>query len=201
MSILLRYLCLAGALFSILVACGPPPTPEADETVTGEATSALAPETQATDSPAPGAEEGYPAPGTNAEEAYPVPEATEVSAYPPPTTEDAAGGPLGPVFELEPAQAGDTTVSGVGPANLQLAIVNVTLAGEMLGTARSDEEGQFSIPVEPLTEGYRIGVSIIPQDGTSNAQEVGQEYFSYRGDEYMNIPNIGVFFDTIIVSP
>lgn len=208
MSSLLRYLCIAGAIVVLLTACGPAPTaqpstPEADEeTVTGEATATLAPEPQETEPPAVAAEEGYPAaPTTDPNAAYPEPETSEASAYPPPATEGATGGPLGPVFELEPAQAGDTTVSGVGPVDVQIAIANVTFAGEMLGTGRSDEEGNFSISVEPLTEGHRIGVSIIPQDASSTAQDVAQEYFAYRGDDYMNLPNVGVFFDTITVSP
>ena len=156
---------------------------------------------------APPDESGYPA--ADAEEAYPpAGEAPAEAAspgeeaYPPPPTEGALGGPKGPNFSLDrPLESGATLVTGEAPAELNLAIVDVTFAGEILGTGSSDSDGAFSISVSPLPEGHRIGVTISSLEGEQTMEEFATEYYPYRGEGYTNVPNIGVFFDTAIVQP
>ena len=199
----LRYLTFAGLVVLLLSACGPStpatPTTETQEEATRAATPTTV-QSEAPGYPAPGAEEGYPvAPTRDRSIGYPDPASEVPAAYPAP--EEERGGPKGPIFALTPVQAGDTVVEGVAPFDLQLAIVDVTFGGNILGTGRSDAEGDFSISVEPLIEGHRIGISVIAQDGTSTVEDIAVEYFPYRGEQFMNLPNVGVFFDTATVSP
>lgn len=197
---------LAGVLL-LSVACSQPeptpapPTPSpAGEAGTGE----VSPETTEPAAPAatPVDESGYPA--ADAESGYPPAgdeEAAE-AAYPPPRAEEAIGGPKGPNFSLDrPLQAGATTVSGQAPGELNLAIVDVTFAGEILGTGRSGADGSFSISVSPLREGHTVGVTISSLEGDQTMEEFAVEYYPYRGEGYTNVPNIGVFFDTAVVQP
>lgn len=174
----------------------PPTTESGDSEGEDEATEPAAPAATPVD------ESGYPA--GDAETAYPPAgeESAAEAAYPPPRTEEAVGGPLGPNFSLDrPLQAGATTVSGQAPGELSLAVVDVTFAGEILGTGRSDADGAFSISVSPLPEGHRIGVTLSSLEGDRSMEEFAEEYYPYRGEGYTNVPNIGVFFDTAVVQP
>lgn len=199
---------LVGMLLLSAACSQPEPTP-APPTLSPTTESAGAgvegetPETpEATEPTAPANESGYPAGDTEA--GYPPAggESAAEAAYPPPSAEEAAGGPKGPNFSLDrPLEAGATTVTGQAPGELSLAVVDVTFAGEILGTGRSDADGAFSITVSPLPEGHTVGVTISSVEGDQTMEEFAVEYYPYRGEGYANVPNIGVFFDTAVVQP
>ncbi len=72
----------------------------------------------------------------------------------------------------------------------------------MLGTARSDQNGRFSIPVSPaLVAGNRIGIVVAELEAGQTLDEMIAFYFPYRGEGFMNLPNIGVLFETALVQP
>jgi hypothetical protein len=146
-------------------------------------------------------QEGYPVETMVQDGSYPSPldasggEAFD-SSYPPPVASDK------PLFALDlPLTAGDTTVSGQSPESLPLAIVDVTFGGVILGTGVSDDDGRFSIPVTALTEGHRVGVTITEIEPGITFEEIAEQYFPYRGEGFMNTPNVGIFYDSVIVEP
>jgi hypothetical protein len=145
-------------------------------------------------------QDGYPAQSDAS--GYPpaaaVPTAGErvSGSYPPPVATDK------PLFQLDlPLKAGATTVTGQSPESLPLAIVDVTFGGTILGTGQSDEDGRFSITVTPLMAGNRIGVTITELEPGITFEEIATRYFPYRGEGFMNVPNIGIFYDTAIAEP
>ena len=133
-------------------------------------------------------------PPTN--EAYPVQtdpnvnnsSSTQVDAYPAPTAR------TGILLALtKPIKANDIEVSGVGPAGLPITIVNITLMGEQLGSGVVENDGTFTIPVN-LQSNIRIGIS-----ADIEANELGSEDVQ-PGNDAMNVPLVGYFFDTAVVS-
>ena len=79
--------------------------------------------------------------------------------------------------------------------------MDVTYNGQLLGTGRSDEAGRFSIPVSGLVEGNRIGIGIGELAEGQTLNQMAEQYFPYRGEGFMNLPNVGIFFETILVGP
>ena len=118
--------------------------------------------------------------------------------YPPPPSEPQ-GGDRGPRFIITPPYASDNVVTGTAPRNLELAIVDVTLAGIILGIGESNSDGEFSINVSELRGGHRIGITVF--DRTTTMEDIAVEYYEYRGDGFYNVPNVGVFMDTVQVNP
>lgn len=142
--------------------------------------------------------DGYPGANETAT-AYPSPVVytggDRDSSYPPPLATDK------PLFEFDlPLKAGDTTVSGQSPESLPLAIVDITYNGLILGTGQSGDDGRFSITVSALTEGNRIGITVTELEDMTY-EEMVNTYFNYRGEGFMNLPNVGIFYDTAIVEP
>ncbi len=175
-----RFFLLLICLFFLLGACGP-----ADEAENDNSTP------DGSGYPASGESVGYPPVAASGGESESV-----SSSYPPPVATDK------PLFELDlPLKAGDTTVTGQAPESLPLAIVDITFNGVVLGTGESDEDGRFSIPVTPLPEGHRIGVTITELEPGITFEEIAETYFAYRGDGFTNVPNVGIFYDTAIAEP
>lgn len=188
------------SIMIIITACNnneatstPIATPENPAT-TGETLPASATPANLTD------ENGYPGVSVSA---YPAPDtttATTSGAYPGPEATEPLGGPLGPNFEIQrPVKAGDTTISGRAPKNLFIGIADITYGGGLLGSGQSDGNGNFSFTVTALPEKHRIGITIL--DATMSMEEAATEYFAYRGEGASNIPNVGFFFDTVLVEP
>lgn len=195
-------------IVALLAACGPS-TPEAippeesgapTAAVTTEAGAASA----ATSTAPPVSEEGYPvqvaptmAPAAYPPEAAPTPAPTPLpEGYPAATAEVF----LEPRFRFDtPLAAGATNVTGQAPPNLSLAVLDVTFNGVLLGTGRSDENGRFSFPVSPLPAGNRIGLVIGELAEGQTLAEMAETYFPYRGEGFMNLPNVGVLFETALV--
>lgn len=96
-------------------------------------------------------------------------------------------------------KAGDTTVSGQAPPNLPWAIVDVTLNGVVLGSGRTDDNGRFSILVSALPAGRRIGITLAELPEGKTMEQISQELFAYRGEGFMNLPSVGIFFETVLL--
>ncbi len=143
---------------------------------------------------------GYPAAMTEGGYPVPVPEDTAVldTGYPP------AGEPPratdGVLFSINgPLVAGQTTITGTAPPLLSLAIANVTYNGSLLSTGSSDADGNFTITVPPLPSGVRLGITLSQLDNYSSMDEAATALYPYRGENFMNIPNVGFYFETIKV--
>lgn len=162
------------------------------------------------------ADSGVPtAPPVSNGEAYPPPAAVEaVEPYPggeevaaPPVTAPESYPPAEevfrePRFRLDtPITAATTIITGQAPPDTALAIMDVTFNGGLLGTGRSDSSGLFSIPVSGLVAGNRIGIAIGELSEGQSLNELAERYFPHRGEGFMNLPNVGIFYDTVLVEP
>ncbi len=155
-------------LILILAACGP-----SNEEGTDQPTDTTS---------YPVGETGYPTRST----------VSENPAYPAPSNIDESER-----FKIDqPLIIGSTTVTGQAPKNLSLAIVNISLGGTILGTGVSGEDGRFTINVTPIPEGFRIGLTVTDVEAGTTFEEVAIELYDYRGEGYMSIPSVGVFFDS-----
>ncbi len=184
----------------LLAACGggtPPAAPTLESAPADAGTVPTLP-------PAEANSQGYPAPtSASSDEPYPAvviptaaPTLTPLSY---PAVEEVFQEPR---FRIDqPVSAGATAITGQAPPNTPLAIVDITYSGAVLGVGRSDDSGRFSVPVTGLIEGNRIGVGIGELAPGQSIEEMAEFYFPYRGEGFMNIPNLGIYFDTTLVSP
>ena len=196
-----------------LVACGPgetmlPTAPTASstrpatetETETGSPTAVL-PEPTAVS--AVSNESGYPAEAETNESGYPVPSETagDPEGYPPPAaTAEPTRATDGVIFSFnEPVTAGQTEISGTAPPLLSIAIVNVTYNGSDLDTGSRDQDGNFTINVSPVPAGVRLGMALAQLDDYPSLDAAVSDLYAYRGDNFMNVPNVGIYFDTLKV--
>lgn len=187
------------ALASFVSACGPGSLP-ASPTV-ASIPGADVPTAPPADT---GSQESYPAPAavptTNpypAEGEAAVPGTAVPAAYPP--AEETF---LEPRFRFDqPVPAGATTITGQAPPGLALAVLDVTYNGALLGNGRSDDSGRFTIPVSGLVAGNRIGIAIGELAEGQTLNQMVEQYYPYRGEGFMNLPNVGIFFDTVQVQP
>lgn len=200
-----RWVAALLVLLFLGVACGPS-APTAEAPLAGEASGQEGPAATAVPADA-AAESGYPPPQpplpTVPQEGYPVapqlpPTATPLpDVYPPPAEEI-----LEPRFGFDlPLRSGATSISGQAPPNLSLAIVDVTFNGELLGSGVSTADGQFTIGVLPLREGNRIGVTFGELEPGLSIADMSIKYYPYRGDGFMNIPNVGIMLESTLVEP
>lgn len=195
---------------ALLAACAPS-APATDTALpTSTVTQAQEQPAQLPTSTAPAVAEGsYPPPAQAAdyspypaagEAAQPAPTALPES-YPPVAAEETF---LEPRFRIDPAGlvAGGTLVEGQAPPGIVVALLDVTYNGVLLGSGRTDENGRFSIPVSPeLISGNRIGVTVGELEPGQTSVQMAEKYFPYRGEGFMNIPNVGILFDTAQVQP
>jgi hypothetical protein len=129
-------------------------------------------------------------------------QAEHVSGYPPPSAQFEDTSVEGPTFQLLlPLKAGARIVNGTAPPGLDLAIADITFNGVTLGTGMSDPNGNFAISVSPLRDGHRIGVTVAELEPGRTLEDTAVQLFTYRGEGFMNIPNLGIFFDTALVEP
>lgn len=102
---------------------------------------------------------------------------------------------IGPHFELDrPLRANSTVVTGKGPAGVPIVIVDVTRMGRELGSGVIGPDGRFSIQVSPLPAGHRIGIMLGDVSGT----DINPTDF-ITSEEYVDIPLVGILFDTAMV--
>lgn len=134
--------------------------------------------------------------------AGPAPEKSPVSVSPltspieaPSTSSHAPPPTVRPEFILdEPLKAESTMVTGAGPANVPIKVVDITRMGRELGTGVIGSDGNFAIEVSPLIQGDRIGIMLGDVTGT----DIDPADYS-KGESYSDIPMIGVVFDTAMV--
>ncbi|MDX1414536.1 MAG: hypothetical protein R3293_10120 [Candidatus Promineifilaceae bacterium] len=196
------FLGLTWVFVFLLAACGPPtpssPTEPAPETVDTQA----APELEVEENESV---DGYPPPPAEepvAEGGYPVEPPPPVPTPPPDSYPAAAEEFAEPRFRIDlPLKAGNTTISGQAPPDLAIAVVDVTYNGIVLGSGRSDANGRFEIGVQPLPNGNRVGLTFAELEGGKTYPEMAEEYFPHRGEGFINIPNVGIFFDSALVEP
>lgn len=103
-------------------------------------------------------------------------------------------------FKIDtPVYAGMDSISGSGPANLPLVLINITDGGEPLGEAETDEDGNFEMDLDAdLLAGRRIGLTI----GDLSDSELTYEHFldrGFYGDTALSVPRIGFFYTTLMV--
>ncbi len=160
--------------------------------------------TAPTVAPADAGGQGYPAPtSASADEPYPAvviptaaPTLTPLSY---PAVEEVFQEPR---FRIDqPVSAGATEITGQAPPNTPLAVLDISYNGAVLGVGRSDDNGRFSVPVTGLIEGNRIGLGIGELAPGQTIEQMAEFYFPYRGEGFMNIPNLGIYFDTALVAP
>lgn len=172
----------------LLTACGP------SETATNTPTIIQNTPISSESYPAPQEEQSYPGQVVTFETAQPE------TGYPPDGENQT---PLPDHrFQFDTVlQAGQTVITGHSPPGLSLAILDITFNGVILGVGSSDESGRFEINVSALPEGHRVGITIgeLPPDKTMN--DMSNELYPYRGQDFMNVPNLGVFFETTLVQP
>ena len=90
-------------------------------------------------------------------------------------------------------------VTGSGPTGVPIQVVDVTMAGVLLGTGVIDRDGTFTVSLfTPLEARHRIGIALGSLAGTKWRDE---DFYDdgFHGDEALNVPQIGFFFDTYMV--
>jgi hypothetical protein len=194
------FVALWAVVIFLATACGNAPSPT-EGAPTAAATTG-APEMAATEMPTsaapPAGADAYPYPpplptatATTGEYPPPAPPtATPIQAYPPPPEET---GTL--LAFTEPVQAGDTEVEGVGPAGLNIFVLNITRNGELLGSGVIGEDGTFRIDVAALEANVRIGLRADPEQQGFAPDEIRPD------TEARTVPTVGYFYDTVLVEP
>jgi hypothetical protein len=105
----------------------------------------------------------------------------------------------GPNFELDrPILAGATEVSGAGPIELTVMIVDMTMMGKHLGSGTIGPDGRFVISlVEPVIENHVIGIQVVA-DREFTPEDI-EELLTRQGPGFKNYPQVGEALDTVIV--
>lgn len=199
---LIVFLFVVPVLLLALAACGPSSSqvsPTAEAVSVTEGSSGGVP----TAPPVNGG--AYPPPSPDVESVNPYPGEGEVAQ--PPVTSPESYPPAEETFQEprfridQPISASATSITGQAPPDTAIAIMDVTFNGSLLGAGRSDSDGRFTIPVSGLVAGNRIGIGIgeIAEGQTIN--ELAEQYYPYRGEGFMNLPNVGIFYDTVLVEP
>lgn len=197
---LISLLAVVAALL-LLAACGPGAQQAVPTAESAPAQDAALP----TLPPADAATEGYPAPVVVATPADPYPAGEQPA--PAPTVDPAGYPPPEEVFQEprfridQPVPVSATEIAGQAPPDTPLAIVDISYNGAVLGVGRSDANGRFAIPVTGLVEGNRIGLGIGEVPAGQSLEQMAEFYFPHRGEGFMNIPNVGIYFDTTLVGP
>ncbi len=88
---------------------------------------------------------------------------------------------------------GDTIIRGVGPAGLEVKIINVTFMGEEMATTTVESDGTFEVEVPAWEAGVRIGL-------TADIEGTDLEERIIPGEGAMGVPQVGVYFDTIVLT-
>jgi hypothetical protein len=97
----------------------------------------------------------------------------------------------GPDFSIdEPVRVNDTIVTGSGPANVPILLINVSFVGEVLASTTINESGHFLFEIDqPLEVNHSIGLQLGDISGT----EFRESQFLYN-EKYYERPFIGIIF-------
>lgn len=102
----------------------------------------------------------------------------------------------GPIFTLDPLREGDIVVTGTGPANLPIRVIDLSQAGDQIGGGLIEQTGRFNIAVSsPVIGGNRIGIQIGDLTSTPFRYE---DFIS--GPGYRDYPMIGVVFTSTLAT-
>ena len=118
----------------------------------------------------------------------------ESNAYP--STTSTSSNQNAPSFNIdEPLISGSVKISGSGPKNVPIILIDISDMGKVLAKIKIKNDGKFSADlIEPLINNHSIGIIIGDLSGTN---------FSYGdfiySDEYFDIPLIGIVFDKVAV--
>lgn len=139
--------------------------------------------TSAPNAAAPTSQGAYPAP----QGAYPAPSAAAESAYPAPTSDL----PEGPKFTINtPLKAADGQVSGSGPADVPIRVINITQGADPIADVTIGADGSFKADVAgKINAGDRIGLTL----GNTSGTKFNQTSF-LRGPGYEDLPMVGIVF-------
>jgi hypothetical protein len=102
-------------------------------------------------------------------------------------------------FQLEkPITEGATLVKGTGVPGVPIIIANISFMGRPLGTGTINPDGTFEVKVPALEKNLLIGLQVGDLTGTRWKQE---DFYApeYRGDQAMQVPQVGFFHDTTTV--
>lgn len=136
---------------------------------------------------------GYPA---DEESGYPTTDYSIPADAGYPVEDPLEGYTQGPEFHINlPVIGGDLTVSGTGPADVPIVLVDVSEMALLLGETTIESNGTFSFRLEtPVTSGHTIGLMLGDIEGT----EFNESDFLYS-ETYYERPLIGVLFDMVVV--
>jgi hypothetical protein len=110
----------------------------------------------------------------------------------------------GPNFEIAPIKIGDMRVSGRGPANLPIMLVDVTLSAKPLGNGTIDSSGNFTIDLaKPAPEGHSIGIQVVDVTGSPYAptQDLVLALSAKAGPGFRDYPTLGPVYTQVKVEP
>jgi hypothetical protein len=110
----------------------------------------------------------------------------------------------GPNFEMAPVKAGDTLVSGHGPYDLPVEIIDVTLSGLSVADGKIDGEGNFRVQLRaPAIANHILGIQIVDLTGTpfTATDEFVSELNNKAGPGFKYYPILGAVFASVVVSP
>ena len=138
----------------------------------------------------------------NKKESEPEPGVSPLSPVVAPAAEnDSPLPPPGGAARLrldKPLLAGANTVTGQGPAEIPLQVVDITAGGEILGGGVIGDDNQFSIDLGvPIPVNHVIGIQL----ATAKDPDTWLGLWALRGEEARAVPQIGDFFDSAISSP
>ncbi len=99
---------------------------------------------------------------------YPVNEKEKENETSYPIKENLSGFPKGPDFKInEPLSEGDTQVTGTGPADVPINLVDVSEMGLFIAETIINNDGMFIFSFqEPLEAGHSIGIQLGDIEGT-----------------------------------
>jgi hypothetical protein len=101
-----------------------------------------------------------------------------------------------PVFKInKPVKSNSLLVTGTGPSDVPILLVDVSEVGKELSKTVISEDGKFEFRLNtPLIANHTIGIMLGDLTGTNLNPE---DYI--RSDSYYDRPLIGILFDIVIV--
>lgn len=132
----------------------------------------------------------------SSKEGYPLKEPTMNSETAYPINNFDPGYKKGPEFHFTlPVLTNDQVVTGTGPINVPIILVDVSEMGLILAATTIKEDGSFIFVLdEPLQSGHVIGLQLGDLEGTG----IDKNDFLFS-DTYYERPLIGTFFDLTTV--
>jgi hypothetical protein len=128
---------------------------------------------------------------------YPVDASEKENETSYPTMENLSNFPKGPEFNInEPLSEGDTQVTGTGPADVPINLVDVSEMGLFIAETIINKDGTFIFSFQdPLEAGHSIGIQLGDIEGT----DIDPNDLLYN-ENYYERPLIGILFDMVVVN-